>query len=143
MTDFTEILNVAGKGGLHRLVGKSKTSLIVESLDTGKRFPVFGTHQVSSLEEIAIYADSGDKPLKEVFRSIYDKEQGKAIVDPGNDPEALREYFALVLPDFDRDRVFLSDIRKVIKWYNQLLDRKILEFSDEPDQKPEQEKSAE
>jgi hypothetical protein len=130
MTDFTEILNIAGKGGLHRLVGKSKTSLIVESLDTGKRFPVFGTHQVSTLEEIAMYTDNGEKPLKEVFRLIFDKEQGLPAPEPSNDPAALREYFALVLPDFDRDRVFLSDIKKVVKWYNQLLDKKILEFEE-------------
>jgi len=131
MTDFTEILSIAGKGGLHKMIGKSKTSIIVESFDTGKRFPVFGTHQISSLEEIAIYTDSGEKPLKEVFQSIFEKEQGGQAPDVGNDPAKLREYFGAVLPDFDHDRVFLSDIKKVIKWYNQLLAKNLLDFTEE------------
>lgn len=131
MTDFTDILSIAGKGGLHKLVGKSKSSIIVENLDTGKRYPVFGTQQVSSLEEISVFTHDDDMPLKDVLKAIYTKEDGGLAPDLGKDSVALRSYFTEAVPDFDEERVYLSDIRKILRWYNDLHKHGLLDFTEE------------
>ena len=125
------ILSIAGKPGLYKLVSSGKSNLIVESLDeTHKRQPVFSSDRVTSLADIAMFTEGDDVPLMDVLAAIRDKEEGKAcsLQYKKASSNELREYFAQVLPDFDRDRVHDSDIRKLLQWYNILIANGISDF---------------
>ena len=117
------ILSISGKPGLYKLVSQGKNMLIVESLADKKRFPAYGNEKIISLGDIAMYTDTEDVPLKEVFLSMKKKENGAAVVMDLKKATAddLRAYLAEVLPTFDRDRVYPSDIKKLIVWYNLLV----------------------
>ncbi|MBP5338852.1 MAG: DUF5606 domain-containing protein [Prevotella sp.] len=128
------ILSISGKPGLYKLISRGKNSLIVESLDAAhKRQPAFGTDRITSLADIAMFTDSEDVPLMDVLESLKTLEKGaKASLDPkkaGGDE--LRDYFAKVLPNFDRDRVHTSDIKKLLQWYNILVENGITNFKEE------------
>ncbi len=112
------------------MVAEAKNRIIVESLINGKRMPVSTTARISSLEDIAVYTAVGDLPLKEIFRKIANHEQGAAIQAKATD-EQIRRYFGEVVPDYDRERVYISDIRKIILWYNLLQEKQLLDFSAE------------
>lgn len=125
------ILSIAGKPGLYRLVSRGKMNLIVESIDeTKKRLPVFASDRVTSLADIAMFTDSEDIPLWKVLQSLGEKEQSNACSLPYKkcSSQELRDYFAEVLPDFDRDRVHDSDIKKLIQWYNILVQNGFTDF---------------
>ena len=127
------ILSVSGKPGLYKLISQGKNMLILETLDaTKKRIPAYGHDKVISLGDISIYTDEGDVPLWEVLESVKVKSNGEQvdIKSIGNDA-AVREYFAGILPNFDREKVYTSDIRKLLTWYNQLLAGGITEFKPE------------
>ena len=131
------ILSIAGKPGLYKLVSRGKMNLIVESLDeTHKRQPAFGSDRVTSLADIAMFTESDDVPLGEVLAKVRDKEEGKVASLNGRKASAkeLQDYFAEVLPDFDRDRVHSSDIKKLLQWYEILVKAGITNF--EEDMKP-------
>lgn len=131
------ILSISGKPGLFKLVSQGKNMLIVEDIATGKRRPAYMRDKVMSLADIAMYTTSEDVPLYTIYGNIYKLEDGKTVdIKNLEDDEALREYFAKVLPDFDRDRVYSSDIRKALTWYNQLVEAGITDFST-PDTKTE------
>src|SRR6185312_1291403 len=83
-----------------------------------KRFPVFGASKISALEDISMFAESGDKPLSEIMKSIYDKEKGGKAIDHKADDKAVAAYFAEILPDYDKERVYVSNMRKLFGWYN-------------------------
>src|SRR5690554_4931013 len=125
------ILAISGYPGLFKHVAESKNNIIVESLDTGKRMPVYASAKVSALEDIAIYTTSSDVPLKEVFKAIFEKEEGKAAISHKSSANDLKKYFGEVLPEYDRDRVYVSDIKKVMLWYNQLQEKEMLDFTEE------------
>jgi hypothetical protein len=137
------ILSISGHSGLFRLVAEPKNSIIVESLDTKKRMPVHSTSKVSSLEDIAVYTEAGDTPLKEVFKSISEKENGGMAIDPKSPDKKLKEYFESIVPDFDRDRVYVSDIRKILMWYNILLEKEMLDFTENETEEGISEKESE
>jgi hypothetical protein len=137
------ILAISGHSGLFRLVAEPKNSIIVESLDTKKRMPVHSTSKVSSLEDIAVYTEAGDTPLKEVFKSISEKENGGIAIDPKSPDNKLKEYFESIVPDFDRDRVYVSDIRKILLWYNILLEKEMLDFTENETEEGTSEKESE
>ena len=128
------ILAIAGKPGLYKLVSRGKNNLIVEALDaTHRRQPAFGSDRITSLADIAMFTDSDDIPLMDVLESLKTLENGnKSAIDykkaSGDD---LREYFAKVLPNYDRDRVHTSDIKKLIQWYNILIENGITDFKEE------------
>lgn len=128
------ILAISGKPGLYKLVSRGKGNLIVEALDaTHRRQPAFGTDRITSLGDIAMFTDDEDIALMEVFEKVKELEGGKkASIDfkkaSGDD---LRDYLAKVLPNFDRDRVHNSDIKKLIQWYNILIENGITDFKDE------------
>lgn len=132
------ILSISGQSGLFKMVAESKNNIIVESLDTKKRMPVYSTTKVSALEDIAIYTESGDIPLKDVFKSINEKEKGGAALDPKSSGNELKNYFEEVIPDYDKDRVYTSDIKKVLLWYNILLEKEMLDFSEENEESEEE-----
>ena len=128
------ILSIAGKPGLYKLVSRAKNSLIVETLDaTHKRLPAFATDRITSLADIAMYTDTEDIPLMDVLESMKTIEDGKksAIDIKKASGDELREYFAKVLPAFDRERVHVSDIRKLLQWYNILIANGITDFKEE------------
>ena len=124
------ILSISGKSGLYKLVSQGKNMLIVESLTDKKRMPAYGTDKMISLGDIAMYTDEDDVPLQEVFLSIKKKENGRPIAldIKTATPEELRQYMGEVLPTFDRDRVHLSDIKKLIAWYNLLVANNLTDF---------------
>ncbi|MBR5655932.1 MAG: DUF5606 domain-containing protein [Prevotella sp.] len=125
------ILSIAGKPGLFRLVSRGKMNLIVEALDeTHKRMPAFATDRVTSLADIAMFTDSDDIPLWQVLKNMGEKEQSKecTLNYKKCTGKELKEYFAEVLPEFDRDRVHDSDIKKLIQWYNILVKNGITDF---------------
>lgn len=128
------ILAISGKPGLFKLINRGKNSLIVEALDaTHRRQPAFATERITSLADIAMYTETEDVPLMDVLENLKTLENGgKAVIDvkkaSGNE---LREYFAKVLPEFDRERVHNSDIKKLIQWYNILVENGITDFKEE------------
>ncbi len=124
------ILSISGQSGLYKLIAESKNNIIVESLDSLKRMPVHSTSKVSALEDIAIYTENGDVPLKDIFKAISEKENGGPAISPKSSENELKKYFGLVLPDYDKDRVYISDIKKVILWYNTLQTKNLFDFSD-------------
>ncbi len=125
------LLAISGQSGLFKMVAESKNSIIVESLDTKKRIPVYSTSKVSALEDIAIYTEAGDIPLKDVFKSINEKEEGGEALSPKSSGNELKNYFEEILPDYDKDRVYVSDIKKVLLWYNILHEKQLLDFTEE------------
>lgn len=125
------ILSISGRPGLYRLVNQGKNMLIVEGLTDGKRSPAYAHDKVVSLGDILIYTEADDKPLPEVLEALKVKTDGKPVdlKAIGNDA-AVRDFFGEVLPDFDRDRVYTADIKKLIKWYNLLLAAGITDFKE-------------
>jgi len=124
-----EILSVTGKPGLFKLVSQGKNMLIVESLIDGKRIPAYTKDKVVSLGDIAIFTETTEVPLGEIFEAIKVKENGAvSSLDPKADNDKLRKYMSEILPEYDRERVYPSDIRKLISWYNILINAQITEF---------------
>lgn len=123
------ILSIAGRPGLFKLASQGKNMLIVEELASGKKTPAYATEKIISLNDIAIYTDEGEVSLASVFDSIKKKENGAATsVNPSNDGDQMRAYFGEVLPNFDRERVHVSDIKKVLVWYNLLVGANMTDF---------------
>lgn len=120
------ILSVSGKPGLYKLISSNKNMVIIESLIDKKKTPIHARDKVVSLGDISIYTETEDAPLKDVLIAIKAKENGnKKLIDAKVKPEELKAYFAQVLPSFDQDRVYPTDIKKIISWYNILIDANI------------------
>ncbi len=128
------IISIAGKGGLYKLLSQSRGGFIVESLVDGKRFPVQSTNNVSSLNDIAMYTYEEEVPLVEVFNNIAKKENEGPSLNHKESAKVLKEYFATVLPNFDEDRVYNSDIKKVFQWYNILQSAGLVKISEEKEE---------
>ena len=127
-----KILSVAGKPGLYKLITQTRTGFVAESLLDGKRITVSLRSSVIVLSEIAIYTLEEEVPLRDVFKKIQEKEDGgKTSIGHKEEKIKLEEYFFEILPNYDEDRVYVSDIKKVIQWYNILVDNKITDFSSE------------
>ena len=118
--DLSKILSITGKGGLFKLISRAPNNFIVESLADGHRFPAFSHDGVATLDNIAIFTEEGEVSLQSVFQSIYKKENG-----------AKKAYFAEVLPEYDRERVYVSNMKKVILWYNTLVDHNMVDLEEE------------
>ena len=128
------ILAISGKPGLYKLVSRAKNSLIVEALDdTHKRIPAFGTDRITSLADIAMFTETEDVPLMKVLAAMRDLEGGKAasISFKKATPQELHDYFSKVLPDWDQDRVQNSNIKKLIQWYDILVQAGITDFEED------------
>ena len=138
--DLSKIVSISGKPGLYQVKSQAIGRLIVESVVDGKCSPAFARDRMSSLEEISIFSTDEDRPLKEVFKMIHDKMGDKVDFDykkASNDE--LREKFAFVMPDYDEEAVYPSDMKKVFAWYQMLMDKNLLDFTEEETQ-PEAEK---
>ncbi len=128
------ILAISGKPGLYKLVSRAKNSLIVEALDgSGRRMPAFATDRITSLADIAMFTESDDVPLMKVFAALRDLENGKpaSLNFKKASPAELQEYFTKLLPEWDRDRVHNSDIKKLLQWYDILVQAGITDFEEE------------
>ncbi len=118
------ILAISGKPGLFKLISNAKNSIIVESLIDGKRIPAYATSKISSLEDISIFTLDGDTKLADVFLNIFEKELN---VNPKKASSSdLKNAFSEALPDYDEDRVYVSDIKKVFAWYNLLKEKEVI-----------------
>ena len=135
------ILAIAGKPGLYKLISRGKNNLIVETLDaTHRRMPAFATDRITSLADIAMFTETDDVPLMDVLDNLKQLEGGKkaSINEKKASGDELREYFTKVLPEWDRDRVQTSHIKKLITWYNILVEAGLTDFKDpeEPAEEP-------
>lgn len=139
------ILSISGRPGLYKLISQGKNMLIVESLVDKKRFPAHGNEKIISLGDIAMYTETEEVPLQRVLLSIKNKENGAPVAMDLKKAtsEDLRTYLGEVLPDFDRDRVYPSDIKKLISWYNQLVASNITNFEEEAAAEEQPEEAAE
>lgn len=127
------ILSISGQPGLFKLVAETKNSIIVESLINGKRMPAYSTSKISSLSDISIFTQTGEILLTDLFKKVI--ESGKTV-SPKASPNEIKAFFAEILPDYDQDRVYVSDMKKVIQWY-QLLDEQNLLIETEDEVKEE------
>jgi len=125
------IINVSGKSGLHKIVSQGKNSVIVESLTENKRMPVYSHTPANSLEEIGIYTYDDTLPLVDVFINIAKKTDCKSCISHKASKNELEEYFREILPQYDEDRVYISDIKKVFQWYNALQSAGLVELPKE------------
>lgn len=119
--DFNKIISVTGKPGLFQILSQAKGGVIVESLLDSKRFPITATHNVSSLENIAIYTYEEDIPLLTIFKTMFEKSEGKEAISHKENSKKLEQYFLEILPNYDDERVYTSNIKKVIQWFNILV----------------------
>jgi hypothetical protein len=124
------ILAISGHSGLFKMVSNSKNALIVESLVDKKRISAYATSKISALEDIAIFTDEGDVPLADVFKSIKEKENGGKAISHKASGNELKDYLTEVLPNYDADRVYVSDMKKIFQWYNLLQENNLLENLD-------------
>ena len=142
--NLTGIIAISGKPGLYKVLAQGKNNIIVESLDDKKRVPAYASDRISALDDISIYTYDDDKPLKEIFTSIFEKEKGKETISHKEDQNKLKAYLIEVLPNFDQERVYASDIKKIFQWYNLLLKAGALvpEEKEEKEAAPAKEKKA-
>ena len=136
--NLKEILNVQGKKGLYKLVSRGKNNVIVESFADGSRIPVFASTQASTLEDICIFMENEDIPLKDAFKRIYEAENGNKTIDVSVlKPVEIESYMSKILPEYDRNRVHVSDMKKLFSWYNLLLEYDLLSFEEENEENAE------
>ena len=133
--ELSKILSISGRPGLYKMVGESKNGLIVESLSDGKKFPVFAHERVSSLKEISIYTETDDVSLRKVLKKIEEALDSKPVDNPKKaNASELKSLFGQIIPDYDKDAVYVSDIKKVFTWYNLLLEKDLLDFPEEEEE---------
>lgn len=120
MIDLNGIIAITGQPGLFKIVAQSKNGIIVEGLSDKKRVNVYASTKVSTLAEISMYTTGDDKPLEEIMTSVHTKENGGPAIDSKADDKAIEKYFSEVLPEYDKERVYVSNMRKLISWYNAL-----------------------
>lgn len=138
--NLKDFLAISGYPGLFKYVSQAKNGIIVESLIDKKRMPAYASAKVSALEDIAIFTEDAEVPLGDIFSKIYEKENGGKALDAKSSPDKIIAYFKSVLPDFDQKRVYVSDIKKVISWYNILQELNLLNL---PEEKKEEVKEEE
>jgi hypothetical protein len=135
-----DILAISGESGLFKFIAQGKNAIIVEHIETGKRSSAFSSAKVSSLEDISVFTEKEDLPLGKVFDKIYEKESGGPAIDSKAETEKLKKYFEEIIPDYSREKVYASDIKKIILWYN-LLQKKEMLVKEEPEKAAETEKT--
>ncbi|MEO8759280.1 MAG: DUF5606 domain-containing protein [Bacteroidia bacterium] len=118
--DLQGIISISGMPGLYKVVGQMKNGVIAESLNDKKRFPVYSHQQISSLEDISMFTTGDNKPVSDIMKAIYDKEKGGVAIDHKADEKEITKYFESVVPDYDKERVHASNMRKLFNWYNAL-----------------------
>ncbi len=135
------IISISGMPGLFKVLAQTKSGFIVESLQDKKRMPVSSTQRISMLEDISVYTNTDDLPLKEVMLKLIDHAEKSPLIDPKSDPIKLRDFFKKVVPEYDAERVYPSDIKKIITWFELVKD--FVTIADEPEEKTEAETASE
>ena len=125
-----DILSISGYGGLFKYVSQARNGIIVESLEDQTRMHAHASAKVSALDDISIFTETEDISLKSVLKLIFDKENGKEAINHKSSNDELKKYFETVLPAYDKERVYVSDIKKVVNWYNILLKHNLLNFDE-------------
>lgn len=128
--DLSQVVNISGRSGLYKIVAQSAQRIIVESLEDGRRLPVFPRDNFSILQDISIFTYDDNVPLEQVFRNIYEEEGGQPTIDHNSKPAELVAKMEEVLPDYDKDNVYPSDMKKLFKWYNLLVSKDLWSPSD-------------
>lgn len=135
-----QILSISGKPGLFKLISKSKVTLIVESLSDKKRMPIHSSDKVVSLGDISMFTNEGEKALWEILEDMKTKENSeKASISPKSSANELKNYLEEILPDYDREKVYPSDVKKLISWYNLLLGSGYSDFKPKEEEKESEE----
>lgn len=124
-----KVLSIAGKPGLYELTAQTRGGFVAKSITEGNKISVNMRHNVSLLSEIAVYTYTEEVPLGTIFQKMFEKEEGKSAIDHKASKKELESYFAEVLPDYDVERVYQSDIKKIIQWYNLLVENGFTDFS--------------
>jgi len=125
---FKNVLTIGGRSGLFKMISQSKNYAIVESLSDGKRSPSYANEKISMLNNIAMFSNTSEKHLGELFKIVFDLEKGGKIAVDVKNNTALEEYFVKIMPDFDRSKIYSNDIKKFVIWYNILIDSNITDF---------------
>lgn len=128
--DLKKIMAISGYPGLFRHISQGRSGIIVESLTDKKRMQTYATMKVSALEDISVFTEDGEMPLKDVLKRIYEKESGKPCLSSKSGSEEIKTYFAEILPEYNKEKVYISDIKKILNWYNLLNDVNLLEFEE-------------
>lgn len=136
--DLSKILAISGKPGLYKMLSQTKNGLVVESMTDGKKFTAFSHERISTLEEISIYTEDEDRPLKDILKAIHDMQEGKPAISHKASGEELKDFFEKAVPDYDKDNVYVSDIKKVLNWYNLLHEQSLLDFTEEEKEENEE-----
>lgn len=135
--ELRDILAISGQPGLYRYIARSSNGVIVESLMDDKRINASGTSKISALAEIAIYTETEEMPLWQVLEKFYAHTGGQRSIDSKSDSVMLKKTFAEILPEYDRERVHVSDIKKIITWYNLLVEAGMTDFRIEKEEDKE------
>lgn len=128
---ISDVLAISGKPGLFKILASSSKNLVVESMLDGKRSSIPGSLRVSSLSDITMYTINEDVPLRVIIKTMYDKNKGKAAISHNASPQEVKDFVDSVVEDLDHDRVYASDLRKLVQWYNLLISQKALPFEEE------------
>lgn len=129
-TELEKILSVSGKPGIYKLITGGRATIVVESLIDGKRVPVHPTQKVSALSDITMFSYEADVPLREILSKAKDAFEGGPAPESKSDSKVLRDAMRKILPDYDEERVYESDIRKLLSWYNILQAKGMLDFEE-------------
>lgn len=131
MMDLSKIMAISGKPGLYKMISQTKSGIIVESFADQKRFAAFASERISSLKEISVFTTGEDMPLADVFKKIHEKTGGNPAPDHKSGDKDIKAFFEEALPDYDRERVYTSDLKKMLMWFNILLQNNILDFTED------------
>lgn len=137
--ELDKVMSISGKPGLYELKAQTRGGFVAESMLDGKKITVNLRHNVSLLSEIAIYTYTEEVPLREVFQKIKEKENGGEAISHKESKNKLEQYFSEVLPEYDEDRVYASDIKKIVQWYNLLINKGFTDFSKAEETKTDEE----
>lgn len=129
--ELSTVLSISGKPGLYKIISQSRGGVVVQSLLDGKKMAIGQTQRVSTLSDISIYTEEGDEPLANIFTKFAERSEGKELEMNLSDSAELRNFFLEILPDHDEERVYASDIKKMVKWFNLLVKNGITSFESE------------
>ena len=137
--ELKDIISISGKSGLYSIIGKSKNNVIVESLSEKKRFPIFNTNKISALSDISIYTYDEEVLLSDIYRKIYEQNNVDKTISHKESPDKLKEKFEELVPNYDKEQVYNSDIKKLFQWYNILHETKNLKLKEDSSKKEDSE----
>ncbi|MBA7517648.1 hypothetical protein ES705_09702 [subsurface metagenome] len=141
--NLKDILAISGKSGLFKFISQGRSGIIVESFDDKKRSVIHSSSKVSALEDIAIFTDTEEVPLGDIFNKVFEKEGGKETINHKSSPDELKALMKEILPDYDGKRVYVSDMKKLVQWYNMLIKLDLLKPTEESEEEKKKEEKKE